>query len=88
MRTATGAKVTNAGERIAFMVNVQCFGTDGKRIVPVHYSDNFFSLLPGEAREVSVEGCPDGAEIRAEAWNGAATAAASKSLGVKVWACK
>ena len=72
VRTAKGVKVTNTGERIAFMVNVQCFGKDGKRIVPVHYSDNFFSLLPGETREVSVEGCPDGAEIRAEAWNGAA----------------
>ena len=76
-RTTAGAKVTNTGGRIAFMVNVQAYGQDGRRIVPVHYSDNFFSLLPGEAREVSVEGRPDGAEIRAEAWNGAATDAAN-----------
>ena len=47
--------LTNEGERIAFMVNVQCYGKDGRRIVPVHYSDNFVSLLPGERAVVEFE---------------------------------
>ena len=68
-RTERGARVTNAGGRIAFMVNVQCFGKDGKRIVPVHYSDNFFSLLPGESREVEIDGAGEEARVAASAWN-------------------
>ena len=68
-RTERGARVTNAGGRIAFMVNVQCFGKDGKRIVPVHYSDNFFSLLPGESREVEINGAGEEARVAASAWN-------------------
>ena len=68
-RTERGARVTNAGGRIAFMVNVQCFGKDGRRIVPVHYSDNFFSLLPGESREVEIDGAGEEARVAASAWN-------------------
>ena len=68
-RTEQGAKVTNTGDKIAFMVNVQCFGKDGKRIVPVHYSDNYFALLPGEFRAVAVADLPDGVEFRVSAWN-------------------
>ena len=68
-RTERGARVTNAGGRIAFMINVQCFGKDGRRIVPVHYSDNFFSLLPGESREVEIDGAGEEARVAASAWN-------------------
>ena len=68
-RTERGARVTNAGGRIAFMINVQCFGKDGRRIVPVHYSDNFFSLLPGESREVEINGAGEEARVAASAWN-------------------
>ena len=68
-RTERGARVTNAGGRIAFMVNVQCFGKDGRRVVPVHYSDNFFSLLPGESREVEINGAGEEARVAASAWN-------------------
>ena len=68
-RTAGGVRVTNTGDKIAFMVSVQCFGKDGKRVVPVHYSDNFFALLPGESRHVTIEDCPVDAEIRVSAWN-------------------
>ena len=51
------------------MINVQCFGKDGRRIVPVHYSDNFFSLLPGESREVEIDGAGEEARVAASAWN-------------------
>ena len=67
-RTADGVRVTNAGEKIAFMVNVQCVGPDGKRLVPVHYSENFFALLPGESQTVQIEGAPRAA-VSVSAWN-------------------
>ena len=68
-RTAQGAKVTNTGGKIAFMVNVQCFGRDAKRVVPVQYKDNFVSLLPGETRLVEFECMPNTESVSAGAWN-------------------
>jgi len=68
-RTEKGAHVTNTGDKIAFMVSVQCYGKDGKRSVPVHYSDNFFALLPGESRSVSIDGCDSSADVRVSSWN-------------------
>lgn len=49
-------EVRNAGDKIAFLVHLapQCRTEEG-----VHYSDNWFSLLPGEAKTVAVER-PDG----------------------------
>jgi hypothetical protein len=29
--------------------------SDGSRILPAYYSDNYLSLLPGETREVDIE---------------------------------
>jgi hypothetical protein len=29
--------------------------TDGTRILPAYYSDNYVSLLPGESREIEIE---------------------------------
>ena len=55
--------VENCGDRIAFMVEVRCIGKDGRRVVPVHYSDNFVSLLPGERVTLTVEGHPDDASF-------------------------
>jgi len=68
-RQGNDVRVTNTGDKIAFMVNVQCYGADGKRLAPVHYSDNFFSLLPGESRTVEVEGVPSGADYKLQVWN-------------------
>ena len=61
--------VRNEGGRIAFMVRVDCLGRDGRRIVPVHFSDNYISLLPGEAQSISVESDLTVDSIRAQGWN-------------------
>ena len=66
---ADGVRVTNTGDRIAFMVEVQCFDGTGRRIVPVHYSDNFFSLLPGESRIVRFERPQCLKLVRTSCWN-------------------
>ena len=45
-------KVSNAGDRIAFLVHI---APKGVPAVGVHYSDNWFSLLPGESKVVEAE---------------------------------
>ena len=60
----TRLSVRNAGDRIAFFVRVAPVGADS---VGVRYSDNWFSLLPGESRDVTVSHPP-----RAYAWSAAA----------------
>ena len=67
-RTPTGVDVTNTGDRLAFMVRIKAV-KDGKLVVPVHYSDNYLNLLPGETVSVAIEGLPAGAALVARAWN-------------------
>ena len=48
-------KVRNAGKVPALMIRINTLGaSDGKQILPMFYSDNFFSLLPGEERVVTM----------------------------------
>ena len=67
-RTATGVKVTNTGDKLAFFVRIRAM-KDGKLVVPVHYSDNYLNLLPGESSDVEVEDLPQNAEFDVSAWN-------------------
>jgi hypothetical protein len=44
-----------AGEHISFFNRIKVFDkTTGKRILPVHYSDNYITLMPGDEQEVSL----------------------------------
>ncbi len=46
--------VTNPSTSLAFMVRLQVVaGDQGEEILPVLWEDNYFSLLPGEKREVT-----------------------------------
>jgi exo-1,4-beta-D-glucosaminidase len=50
----THVTVKNLGNTVAFMVHLRAARTpSGADIVPILWSDNYFSLLPGEQREVS-----------------------------------
>ena len=44
----------NRSRSIAFFTRLQWLGPDGKPVRPSFYSDNFFSLLPGESRTVQI----------------------------------
>jgi exo-1,4-beta-D-glucosaminidase len=63
MRTAntneeTSAQITveNPGTTLAFLVRLRLLkGKDGAEILPIFFDDNYFSLLPGEKREISVK---------------------------------
>jgi exo-1,4-beta-D-glucosaminidase len=66
--------VTNTGRALAFQIRLKLEdpGT-GDEILPVFWDDNYFELLPGEQREISVS-YPRGdrdmlPRVTAEAWN-------------------
>ncbi|HXM94291.1 MAG TPA: beta galactosidase jelly roll domain-containing protein [Candidatus Dormibacteraeota bacterium] len=51
----TRVSVKNPGTSVAFMVHLRLTrGAGGVDVVPVLWEDNYFSLLPGEQREVAV----------------------------------
>ena len=45
--------VENPGKSLAFMVRLKINGQSGEEVLPVFWDDNYFSLLPGEKRELS-----------------------------------
>ncbi|HET8646617.1 MAG TPA: glycoside hydrolase family 2 protein [Vicinamibacteria bacterium] len=68
--------VENTGRALAFMVRLKLTG-NGEELLPVLWEDNYFSLLPGEKRQVSVSSPARAAAlaVEAEAWNAPAAAA-------------
>lgn len=51
----THLTVTNRGSNLAFFIQLQIKeGHNGKEVLPVIWQDNYFSLLPGESKEVTV----------------------------------
>ena len=47
--------VTNTSDTPTLMIRLCLKGDDGEQILPVVYSDNYFALMPGESRDVTVE---------------------------------
>jgi len=46
--------VSNPGRSIAFFIHLQIKqGSEGQDIRPIIWQDNYFSLMPGESREVT-----------------------------------
>jgi len=56
-KSKRGCTVTlkNPSQTLAFMIHVKLTGSDGKPVRPAFYTDNFFSLLPGEEKTVEIE---------------------------------
>jgi hypothetical protein len=69
------ARITNPGEDIALMIRLKVLKSDsGERVLPVFFSDNYFSLLPGETKVITLEYAHKHlagaqAKIVAEGWN-------------------
>ena len=55
--TGTKAVVTlkNVGKSVAPFLRINLKGADGEQILPVIYSDNYFTLMPGEQKVVAIE---------------------------------
>ena len=47
--------ITNTGDTPALMLCLNLCGEDGEQVLPVEYSDNYFHLLPGERKTVSIK---------------------------------
>jgi len=51
-----GVVTLKTQDKISFFNRIKVFDKNtGKRILPVHYSDNYISLMPGDVQEVSLE---------------------------------
>jgi exo-1,4-beta-D-glucosaminidase len=67
--------LTNTGKAIAFGVHLSVKkGANGDEVLPVLWEDNYFSLLPGETREVTAtynprDLGPSNPVVEVEAWN-------------------
>ena len=61
--------VTNMGNKIAFLTRLALTGEDGKPLRPSFYSDNWFSLLPGESKSVTVSHPAKPFKFSVSAWN-------------------
>lgn len=49
------AELRNTGSSPALMLHLDLLSSDGDQILPVIYEDNFFSLMPGEKKTVTVK---------------------------------
>ncbi len=65
------ATIKNAGETIAFLINLKVIEKDSKEIIlPVFWEDNFISLLPGEKRILRTTFASAAVpELKVEGWN-------------------
>jgi hypothetical protein len=68
------ATISNPSSTIALMIRLRLVDGSGKRVLPVFYEDNYFSLVPGETRTVRVEAgrrVGDGEKLKliCEGWN-------------------
>jgi len=49
-------RLANASDALAFFVNPSIrSGKEGKEVLPSFWSDNYFGILPGGSKEVTVE---------------------------------
>ena len=69
---AVAVRVTNASLVPVLNAKITMLDDAGMRVLPVYYSDNYITLLPGESRELDVR-CPAGAShcarVALRGWN-------------------
>ena len=66
--------LNNPGPNIALMAHVQLRHKSGKRVLPVYYSDNYVSLVPGEGTTITVgaelgDDVPEQVLVLVDGWN-------------------
>jgi hypothetical protein len=53
--TRIEVELSNPAKGVALMIHMQLRRRQGQRILPVFYSDNYISLVPGERRTIAIE---------------------------------
>ena len=71
--TSRAVTLTNASEEPAMMLRLNLLDGDGGQVLPVSYADNYFHLMPGESRTVTVE------------WSDADTRLGAKAVAVSAF---
>ncbi|MCQ2143132.1 MAG: glycoside hydrolase family 2 [Bacteroidales bacterium] len=56
---AITVSLCNRSKSVAFFTRLQWLGPDGKPVRPSFYSDNFFSMTPGEKKTVTINNLPE-----------------------------
>jgi len=78
----------NPGAQVALMTHLQLRRKgSGERVLPVYYSDNYVSLLPGESKDITIEVATsdlkgDGALVLVDGWNVGVKASSSTGIGI------
>jgi exo-1,4-beta-D-glucosaminidase len=54
-RRAAGVRIHNGGTSLAFFIELRVRTAQGAEVLPTYFSDNYFSLLPGESAEVTIQ---------------------------------
>ncbi len=70
--TTPSVTISNTGTIVAFFIRLKVLDNSGNRILPVFFSDSYFTLLPGESKTINAEYQGTGALV-AEPYNGATT---------------
>lgn len=47
--------ITNSGTALSFFTELKLQDNKGRNIKPAYFSDNFFCLLPGESKKITIE---------------------------------
>lgn len=63
--------VKNTGDKLAFLAKVLVRDAQGKNVKPTFYSDNWFCLMPGESRTITIEAPAQAKGWTLSAWNAA-----------------
>ncbi|MDR0872081.1 MAG: discoidin domain-containing protein [Prevotellaceae bacterium] len=64
------AQIKNPSNDVALMIRLKVQDEQGERILPVFYSDNYFSLLPGETKKITMAFESDKTpKLAVEGWN-------------------
>jgi hypothetical protein len=70
--TRVDVVLTNRGRAAALGVKITMLDSDGARVLPIYYDDNYVALLPGESRRLQVL-CPAAsarcAKLAVRGWN-------------------
>jgi hypothetical protein len=59
----------NTGSVAALETKLTLLKTDGTRVLPAYYSDNYVSLLPGETRQIAIESASGATQVGVRGWN-------------------
>jgi Exo-beta-D-glucosaminidase Ig-fold domain/Glycosyl hydrolases family 2/Glycosyl hydrolases family 2, sugar binding domain/Glycosyl hydrolases family 2, TIM barrel domain len=78
----------NPGGQVALMAHLQLRrGRSNERVLPVYYTDNYVSFVPGETRTITIEAATDDlkgepAAVLVDGWNVGVTATSSAGASV------